>query len=595
MHRLTIAVFGPITGLVSRIASHISRIPYRSAFPVLGGILALLVYVGIAWFVFPPQAFFTPDEGAKLLQLQSLRWENGHLGYDIIYPGRDLDPDLQFAQSDPSRGFIRVRDNKLYFQRLPVFPLLVLPFFHWFGFRGLYLLPAVGGAVSGVLALQLLERDERRFGMWMLIAFGSPVFIYATIFWEHTLATGLGLFGTWLAFRIGPIARAAPPHKIVGWLLVGAVLGICVYIRLEMLIFALALLLACWCIVRGSRWGPVWAGLSFGLALLPYRPLHGMMFGGHQMPGHADYLFYPFHYLASAQWRAVPDLLIGPPIEGAIYTGWLGVLWAIAAVIVVVHSLSATDSLALRRMQLTGLAITAVVGAVFLFDGNFYHSAHGLLFTTPWALLGLSRAREVWRCGSWRARVVVLTTALGLVGYAAAMVGLRGAPPQGGSEWGARFFMPFYPLLALIAAWDLGARRWDVKTLAIVGALVFLGLGFQARGIWTTSQDKQTNAALYRIIVEVPERHIVTDKGWLPLNAAPVYAQKSFFVTDTPEELGSWVAYAVARQVRQFSLVTENDQLLHDTIPIIDGHRLTVIEFGQFGHLMILRVMIEPE
>jgi hypothetical protein len=124
---------------------------------------------------------------------------------------------------------------------------------------------------------------------------------------------------------------------------------------------------------------------------------------------------------------------------------------------------------------------------------------------------------------------------------------------------------------------------------------VFLGLGFQARGIWTTGQDKQTNAALYRMVVEVPERHIVTDMGWLPLNAAPVYAQKSFFVTDTPEELGSWVAHAAARQVRQFSLVTENDQLLYNTIPILDGHRLTVVEFGHMGHLMILRVRIEPE
>jgi hypothetical protein len=572
-----------------------SRIPYRSAFPAVGGMLALLVYVGIAWFVFPPHAFFTPDEGAKLLQLQSLRWENGHLGYDIAYPGRDLDPDLQFAQNDPLWGFLRVRDNKLYFQRLPVFPLLVLPFFRWFGFQGLYLLPAVGGAVSGVLALHLLERDDRRFGMWMLIAFGSPVFIYATIFWEHTLTTCLGLVGAWLAFRIGPIARAAPPPKIAGWLLVGAVLGTCVYIRLEMLIFALALLLACWCIVRDGRWGPMWAGASLGLVLLPYRLLHGIMFGGHQMPDHADYLFNPLRYLVSAQWRAVPDLLIGPPIEDAIHTGWLGGLWAIAAVIVVAHSFSATDSLAMRRIRLAGLATTAVVGALFLFHSTLYHSAHGLLFTTPWALLGLSRARQVWRSGSWRARVVVLTAVLGLVGYALAMVGLRGAPPQGGLEWGARFAMPFYPLLALIAAWDLGARRCDVKTLAIVGALVFLGLGFQARGIWTIGRDKQTNAALYRMIVEVPERHIVTDMWWLPLNAAPVYAQKDVFVIDTPEELGIWVARAVAQQVLYFSLVTENDRLLHDAIPIIGGHRLTVVEAGHMGDFLILRVAIEPK
>lgn len=551
--------------------------------------LALLVYLGIAWFILLPQAFCTPDEGAKLLQLQNLRWEDGRLAHDIAYPGRDIDSDLQFAQHDPVRGFLRVRDGALYFQRLPVFPLLVLPFFRWFGFPGLYLLPAIGGAASGVLALQLLKRSDRRFGMWMLIAFGSPVFVYATIFWEHTLATSLGLAGAWLAFHLGPT-----PRKTLGWIAVGILLGISVYIRLEMMIFALAWLFACWVVFRDGRWGPVWAGISLGLVMLPYRPLHGIMFAGQKIPDHAAWLFYPFAYLALAKWRAVPELLIGPPVEGAIDTGWLGDLWAVAAVIVIGCSLGAKSSPAKRAIRLTGLAITAIVGAAFLFDGTLYPAAHGLLFTTPWALLGLARAREVWQCSSWRGRIVVLATILGLIGYTVGIIVLRAGSPQGGLEWGARFAMIFYPLLALLAAWDLGADRRDVKTLVIVGVLMLLGFGFQTRGLWTLRYGKQINAALDRAIVETPERHIVTDLWWMPLNAAPVYSEKEIFVTDTPEELRSWVELAVAGQVQRFLLVTMDHALLDNTNQVLGAHRLNPVEARVMTSVLIYRVEIEP-
>jgi hypothetical protein len=581
-----------ITHHISRIAHRASRIPYPSLFPVVGGILALLVYLGIAWFVLPPHGFWTSDEGAKLLQLQNLRWQDGRLAYDIAYPGREVDPDLHFAQNDPLWGSLRVLDGRLYLQRFPVFPLLALPLFRWFGFYGLYLLPAVGGAVSGVLALQLLDPGDRRFGMWMLIAFGSPVFIYATIFWEHTLATCLGLAAAWIAFRVGPVARPIAPRQVCGWVAAGAILGISAYIRLEMLIFGLALLFAYWWVVRDGRWGPLWAGVSLGLVMLPYRPLHGMMFGGQQMPQHTANLFYPFYYLVRAQWRAVPDVLIGPYAESSIDAGWLGGLGAIAAVIAVAHSFSAIDSPAMRAVRLAGLAITAITGAIFLFNNTLYHSGHGLLFTTPWALLGLVRAREVWQRGNWRARVILLSVVLGLIGYTLEVIGFRSSGPHGGLEWGARFAMPFYPPLALIAAWDLGAKRRDVKTLVLVGALMFLGLGFQVRGIWTIRHDKQVNVDLNRMIVAVSERHVVSDERWVPLTAAPIYTEREIFVADTPEELGSWVGLAAARQVQRFSLLTANDAFLDETNQILDRHRLSVVDAHRLRSLSIYRVAI---
>lgn len=125
---------------------------------LVGGGLVLLVYAIVALFVLPPAALWSPDEGAKLLQVQNLRWHDGQLSYAIRYTGQAIDPTLEFAQAD-SFGLLRIREGQLYFQRLPLFPLMTLPFFAAFGMAGLYMLPALAGAACGVLAVQLLQHQ----------------------------------------------------------------------------------------------------------------------------------------------------------------------------------------------------------------------------------------------------------------------------------------------------------------------------------------------------------------------------------------------------------------------------------------------------
>lgn len=572
--------------------SMLSRTGSRFLSPVALGIIAFLVYLWIAWFILLPEGVWSPDTGAKLLQLQSLRLEDGRLAYDILYPGHELDPNLQFAH-DPQSGFLQVRDNALYFQRFPLFPLITLPLFRWFGLYGLYLIPAAAGAAASVVTLLLLRQRDRRFAMWTLAAFGSPVLIYAALFWEHTLAACLGLAAAWIALKLHPQTTVAPRGRILGWLAVAVMLGLSIYIRLEMLIFAGALLCAYWFTVREGRWGPALASGILGLVLLAYVATHLTMFR-QPLPDNARFIFYPFRYLKVAGWRALPDLLVGPFSDEAIDPGWLGGLWAIAAVVAIAHSFGPTDSPVPRTIRMLGLATTAVVGASFLFTATPYRSAHGLLFTTPWVLLGLCRAREVWQQGEWRARIIVLTTILGLVGYTAGIIGLRAGSPHGGLEWGARFALVFFPLLALLAGWDLGAKRRDVATLAVYGALLFLGLGFQARGIWTIRQDKQFSAALNEAIVQIPEQHVLTDVWWIPLNAAPVHTEKAIYTTSTPEKLKEWIELAAANRIEHFSLVTFGSALLDDVAPILNEYGLRIVEIQSIGPVLLYRLVIEP-
>ncbi len=557
---------------------------------LIAATLVVCLYLLLAWLVLLPGVFCTPDEGAKFLQLRALRWEDGRFAQDIPYPGRALDPRLLWATAEHNQGFLTIYRGKLYFQRLPLFSALVWPFYRWLGVYGLAMLPAVGAAACGILALALLPREQRRWGMWLLIALGSPLAIYATLFWEHTLAAAGGLLAMWLALQLNaPLPRV---RQVLGWSAVGAVLGLSVYLRLELGIFALALLVAYGLRTPGRRWGVLLAGVVLVAVLLPYPWLHRAAFG-QSTAGNTHFLWYPLVYLRTFQWRAIPELLIGPPVEGALETGWLGDLAAIVAVVVAVHSLSAARSPAVRRLQWLGLASSAVLAACFLLTSQPYYSAHGLLFTTPWALLGVTRARQVWREGGWRGQMIVLVALLGLAGYAVEMVALRGGQPAGGLEWGARFAIPFYPLLAIVAAWPLGKMGRQVKALVVIAALIGLGIGFQARGVLVMRDNQQNNAALYQALREQPEQVVVTDLWWLPLNAAPLVGQRTVAVVDTADDLAAWVAQAAASDVQQFILATNRQAPLLEQDVTLGDHTLDVTPLSTVDEISLYRVIID--
>jgi len=555
---------------------------------------ALTVYLGLAWEWLVPEAVWSPDEGAKLLQLANLRLENGQLITSIPYLGQALDPNLEYALENPQKNPLSLYHGELTLIRLPVFPLLTWPFFRWLGLRGLYVLPALAGALSGLISLYLLAPDERRFSMWLLIAFGSPIFIYATIFWEHTLAVTLGLAGMWVAMQSCQTgnSQTGSTLSLVRWLLTGALLSAAIYLRLEMIIFAIALLLACLYLTEKRKWGPLVAGGICVLALLAYQPLHKALFAGKTTPRNVEYVVkYPLAYLTYAKWRIIPDLLIGPGEEEAIDPGRPGALWAVAAVIAIAATFS--QSSIARRFYWLCLGVNSLAAVYFLFSNTFYRSAHGLLFTTPWVLAGITRMADVWKSQDERARIIVLTTALGLLGYTVGMIGLRASSPHGGLEWGARFAMVFYPLLALIALWKWKpGRRLE---MGLVWVLILLGFCFQFRGLWTIHHDKTVNHNLNQAILASSDNHVISDLWWMPLNAAPIYSQKALFVASSAEEIARFAQTALDHGVGQFTLATLNPNLPADISAESQTLELRVMETFRVENLVIFRLIIIPK
>ncbi len=579
----------PILALVG----YVRRMPKAGWFPWAGSAAALVVYLGVAWFLLTPNAVWSPDEGAKWFQMINLRYEAGHLAYDIAYPGRELDPTLQFALSNTPDDLFRVRDHSLYFQRLPIFPLLSRPFFQWLGAYGLYVLPAVGGALISLLALSLLEPGDRRLTMWVLIVLGSPVAIYATLFWEHTLASALALLGVWLAFQPLPEKFARPRWAWARWLGAGILFGVSISLRQELAILVLAFISAYWLLARKSLRRILLTAVVMALMVLPYPFLHQALFGGQAMPDNTTYLFYPFMYLRQAGWRIIPELLIGPSAAESINPGWLGNVWTVAALGTILVGFWPAHWRGRQSLLGLGLAIGAVAAIAFLFTPVPYRSAHGLLFTTPWAVLGLCRMREVWQRSGTHMRILVLTVGLGLLGYIVGIAGLRLSSPQGGLEWGARFALTFYPLLALIAAWDWQAKTWGIAA-SLIGVLVLAGIGFQVRGMGVIRHDKQINAALNQAIMATPDAYVVSDLMWLPYNTAPLTVPKAIFVATTPGRLAEWVKLAASHQAQHFSLVTLNASLITQTNALLDTLKLQAGACRPVENLLICQVQIQP-
>jgi hypothetical protein len=561
---------------------------------IIGGLLTILIYFFIAWFILEPGALWSPDEGAKLMQIKSFHIEDGQFLYNILYPGIDLDPELHYALSNPKRDLFTIRAENLYFQRLPTFPLLTYPFFKLLKLYGLYILPAICGGLTVALSMRLLDVKDRNWKTWLLIAFGSPVFIYSVIFWEHTVSTALGLMGALLGLQITIRERGGWRRSLLFWGVVGGFLGASTYLRMEMVIFVLACLLALGLISPGQRGGIIFAGIIVAGMYLLQGPLHGILFSGQTVPDNAEYVLRPARYLSRAGWQAIPDLLIGPSEDWAITPGWLGWVWSGTAIAAVVLSLFRGERRVPWQIRSFFWGVTAVAGVAFLVTGEEYHSIHGILLGTPWVLLGICRAPEIYRLGGVRARFVALLAILGLVGYIIGIIVFRDSSPHGGLEWGARFFLVYYPLFGLITLWETEFKRGHFESGVII-VLVLLGFGFQLRGLQVIRHDKQINAVLNKSIQEIPEDNIVSDLWWLTVNAAPLPGPKSFFVTGSPEELGGWIALAHANQVDDFALVSINPLLPSQASTYLGNLHLELVELIRVENLSIFRLRIVPE
>lgn len=538
--------------------------------------------------------------------MQNLRREGGQVQFDIVYGGLAYDPQYHFVPAGVSRGLFSIEDGLLHFKRLPLFPLLERPFFMLAGWYGLYLLPALAGALISGLTWLLAPTKRSGLVSWLFVALASPVWIYASLFWEHTLASFLVLAGCWLVLRQhGAEGTTVSGTATLSWqtgALAGLLMAAGAFLRLEVGIFALAFWGAYAWQYR-AHWWPLGLGLGIlTLASLLFIPLH-RLFLGQSLPENAIYLLRPLAYLRSAGWRAVQDLFIGPFADEAINPGWVGGLWTIAAVLALTRSFDPEETQTTRRWRLSMLAVTVGTAVYFLLTPIPYQSAHGLLFTTPWVLLGLSRIKEVWQQGHALGRLLIRTLLLGLLGYIFGILFLRGSSPHGGLEWGSRFFLTFYPFLALMVAWPSSvgretsvSSRQQRPLLVITGMLLLLGIGFQLRGLNTIRQDKQFVAAFMTPLQNAADSGsiIVSDLWWLPFYAGDLYSHHPILIFPDEKDTQDWLNFSASARIPQYLLVTLNQNWSSDALEEEPDYPYAFDEMKQVENIWLVWLSREP-
>lgn len=495
----------------------------------------------------PAGIFWSLDEGGKFLYLQSVL-ASGDPRAPLPYPGRGLDPGLEAVPL-----FYWIKAGAEIYPWWPVgFPLLSLPFYQVFGWLGLYIVPAAAGALCAGWAGWLTRRSAPDAPAWLAAAaavvtgLATPVFIYSTLFWEHTLcvAAYLGL--------LAAVQQAWSTGRARWLVAAGALAAGAVFLRSDMALYLAGVLLTL--LVWRWRWAVI-LGVVFGVSCLPWLALNWYWMGdfiSRQAPAVAgNPLFGGFR---EAGWWFIPYALLNAPRVLALA---LGPLTLTGGLILIGLALSAPLVPRLRWLMAGAAAGLAGLGALVLFDASGYRSVHGLVLIAPQIVFA------AWSYTPQRPRSAALLATMAAAGAGIYWAGYlaRGWVAAGGLQWGPRYMLVLYPLgvaLGLVGLWSawpsLGRRlRWAL--IAAYLACAGVGLGFEARGAaavgWTVNAYARAGQAIRALPVDV----IVTPCTWLTMVIPDLYWEGRVFA---PGDQERWAAQARAAGADSLARVEMN-------------------------------------
>jgi len=506
--------------------------------PLLWATGSLLVFY-LAWVAFyPPEIFWSLDEGGKYLYMQSAI-RSGDPAAPLPYPGRYLDQNLQFV---PLMYWSR-SDDQIYSWWPVSFPLASVPSYLAFGWYGVYVLPAVcGGLVSwftGLLVRCLIPRARwSAAGAALIAGLATPVTFYSTVFWEHTLSAALVMGGVLAILHAWRSGRAS-------WLVIGGVsLALGAYFRSDMLAVAAGALLAL--VVMHWRWGILF-GLSYVLGAIPGLlanwQLMGHVFGRQFLPGGTVEWSPPFAGLQDAGIWYVPYIVFNSPRVGA---------FAIDPGILALATLCTGIALLYPRwsrrpwLSLAAYGLLVATCSWVLLQGEGYRSVHGFVLIAPHLVFA------IWLYGvhDWHRKSPFPLLLLSISIVYAVVYAVRAWIPAGGLQWGPRYQLVFYPLfvaaslIGLASAWHrlgIWARR-IVVVLYIAGVMV--GIGFEMRGLLSAQQTRYYYQLSEQAIQQLPSETVLTSCSWLTMVMPRMYWTGKVFKVDNDAALGGWVGEA---------------------------------------------------
>ncbi len=536
---------------------------YRWPLAVIGSVL--FIYL-IAFSRMPKSVFWGTDEGAKFIQLQTLLGWQGGAKYQVPYLGQRLDPTYRFY---PQHGVYPqpMANGQVYFPWSIGFPLISIIPFKLLGIPGLYVIPLVSGILTAVLSGWLTYRLIPAAAPLTMVAVGlaSPIFFFSFLFWEHTLVVLIGLAALWQAMRL---AEAQARGKWLSLIFAGLLLANAIALRLEMLAYALALVLAGGFALIVHHW-PLFTGqaifrqwrrwlVTIVIVIMMVGLLTSANFWSFLMetglikPSYLGVIENSLDLASNPDtWINLLPLLpqiwinnthfIGPEIS--IELVWLGLAGVILAGLAIVMP-------ARVRVWLLGGSglLIGWVSVYVLFLPSRYRTVHGFFLAAPhlvFMFLFVLYARRERRF----AVTLLAATAILYLFFGSIAILLRESRIEN-LDWGTRYLLMMYPLASICTVvglyhfYQTTASNWSRRLLwGLAGLLLCLGIGYELRGLQEIQTTKK-DFLRYAQALEVIDLPIVTDQSWLPALLATHFVNEEMYILTQQEDLYAWLEMA---------------------------------------------------
>lgn len=509
----------------------------RAAVPAVAGLLLLLQAA-----LLPAGAVWVTDNGNKFIILENLL-RNGSVA--IAYPAAEIDPGRRFFP-----------DGNFHFQRhcgriVSVYPeffsALALPGYRLFGAVGLWLLPVGGTLAVLALFLALLPKYgpgwKLEAGLAGLLLCGSPLLFYSGTFWEMTAAT---------AFPLAALLAARRRRLLAA----GLLLGLGLWLREEFYLIALAAGIAALFFYPKEWRRCVPFGAGFLLAAIPLW-IYNLVNYGHILGLHGA-----LYYTHNAE--GVPTLAerIGGVFEGfylylfRFESGWPGVETGWIP-LVPMFLLLAAGAVRSARIKLWAAWIAAA-GWAFLFwrfwCNPFPVLASGVTvgFVTSSPLLAgfFLMWRNLLTRGPRPLRMVTLAALLYCLALPVVLT-----RSDIGLIWGARHYLPVYPLLFVLSFAGFARLGWLRRQRLLTAVLIGATLVLQAVGIRALFGVAEDAARAEATIGALEPRVVVSDLFFLPEMTPRLFFAKQWLYVKNDTELRELTGLLREKGIDRFTLV----------------------------------------
>lgn len=534
--------------------------------PLLALACVAATYGVLAFLVMPREAFFSSDEGLKLIQLQSFV-RRGLGDFTLDYPGRELDPALSYVPINNPPPLIR--EGRIYAVYPVFFPLLTVPLYRLLDYAGLYVIPLASGVLTLVISYYIarLTGDNGPSSI-LVLAFCTPLIFYSLLFWDHTLGTLLFTLALLLVVK-----NLEQPKQLL-LVLGGMLTGLAIWVRSELYVMAVVMPVVYYFL--GSRRFSHALSLGAGtlMGLVPLWLFQYLVYGDFIGP-HVGHLAWLAEELPVATDRVA--ILYHTLLEGnsSPAMSFLFIIAFVASAMLVRAPKLRTNRL-LVIIAFAGLALATIPN---ILEAAMGRPLGGLITTSPFLAFSFA---TLLNSSFGRKNRFLLTLSVGYITLVCLMT-----PVDPGLQWGPRFLLPILPPLTILATNNFSAlnthggfsRRGLLKVCFL--SMVALSLLVQMSGLRTLYILKTRDARLIENTSQIGSAYIISDEYGYAEYVAPLFYEKQFFYARDQEAYQELTETLLKNGIHSFAVVAYPRPFRRAVDPLVAANGYEIRRVGE--------------